>query len=115
MALLRSRRCNVMAYLDDLPFGAKSAVESMRHGQMIVSTLRELGWIIQTAKCVGIETPRQHSTANHSRHSSRFTGSPLTATEEWKDEGRERTVVLSRPASFHSSVAVRGGPVKRDE
>ena len=59
MALLRSRGCNVMAYLDDLPFGAKSAVESMRHGQMIVSTLRELGWIIQTAKCVGIETPLQ--------------------------------------------------------
>ena len=32
----------------------------------------------------------QHSTANHSRHSSRLIGPPLTATEEWKDAGRER-------------------------
>ena len=40
----------------------------------------------------------QHSTANHSGHSSRFTGPPLTATEEWKDAGRERT--LSFPSSL---------------
>ena len=32
----------------------------------------------------------QHSTANHSRHSSRLIGPPLTATEEWKDAGWER-------------------------
>ena len=35
----------------------------------------------------------QHSTANHSRHSSRLIGPPLTATEEWKDAGRKRTGV----------------------
>jgi len=57
LALLRSQGCNVIAYLDDLPFGDKSAEGSMRQGSLIVSTLRDFGWIIQTAKCVGIDRP----------------------------------------------------------
>ena len=57
VTLLRSMGCKLMAYLDDLPFGHQTAAESLGHGRLIVSTLREFGWVIQAAKCVGLTSP----------------------------------------------------------
>mmetsp|Transcript_74836 Transcript_74836/g.200622 ORF Transcript_74836/g.200622 Transcript_74836/m.200622 type:complete len:681 (+) Transcript_74836:204-2246(+) len=59
VAYLRWQGVRVMAYLDDLIFGARSKIDALRDAHRMLRTLQDFGWLVNADKCVGLETAVQ--------------------------------------------------------
>eukprot|EP00292_Cryptomonas_paramecium_P033669 CAMPEP_0113679592 /NCGR_PEP_ID=MMETSP0038_2-20120614/10748_1 /TAXON_ID=2898 /ORGANISM="Cryptomonas paramecium" /LENGTH=56 /DNA_ID=CAMNT_0000597677 /DNA_START=12 /DNA_END=179 /DNA_ORIENTATION=- /assembly_acc=CAM_ASM_000170 len=52
VAYLRWQGVRVMAYLDDLIFGARSKIDALRDAHRMLRTLQDFGWLVNADKCV---------------------------------------------------------------
>ena len=56
---LRALGCTLMAYLDDLPFAAARQEDARRQATLMWVTLQRFGWVLNRAKCKGLDAPLQ--------------------------------------------------------